>query len=120
MRLARAMGAGHRVIRRRYGQKNARGVVAQCRPAMPLIARVFGPYAPARQTASLSIFSLFFNGLQRFTKLATSSIQNVSVVPRELTIPVGTRVAWVNDGGRHQIVADEGTFTSRLLITAQQ
>jgi plastocyanin len=29
-------------------------------------------------------------------------------------------VAWVNDGGRHQIVADEGMFTSRLLTTAQQ
>ena len=50
----------------------------------------------------------------------TVAIQVLQFVPQEITVPVGTRVAWVNDGGRHQIVADNGAFKSQPLTTAQQ
>jgi plastocyanin len=50
----------------------------------------------------------------------TVAIQVLQFVPQDITIPVGTRVAWVNDGGRHQIVADNGAFKSQPLTTAQQ
>jgi plastocyanin len=50
----------------------------------------------------------------------TVTIKIVEFVPQDITIPVGTRVAWVNDGGRHQIVADNGAFRSSPLTTAQQ
>jgi plastocyanin len=50
----------------------------------------------------------------------TVAIQVLQFVPQDITVPVGTRVAWVNDGGRHQIVADDGTFQSQPLTTAQQ
>jgi len=50
----------------------------------------------------------------------TVAIQVLQFVPQDITIPVGTRVAWVNDGGRHQIVADDGAFKSQPLTTAQQ
>ena len=50
----------------------------------------------------------------------TVAIQVVQFVPQDITVPVGTRVAWVNDGGRHQIVADDGSFQSQQLTTAQQ
>jgi plastocyanin len=43
------------------------------------------------------------------------TIKVLDFVPQDITIPVGTRVAWVNDGGRHQIVADNGAFKSRPL-----
>jgi plastocyanin len=50
----------------------------------------------------------------------TVAIQVLQFVPQDITVPVGTRVAWVNDGGRHQIVADDGTFKSQPLTAAQQ
>ena len=50
----------------------------------------------------------------------TVAIQVLQFVPQDITIPVGTRVAWVNDGGRHQIVADDDSFKSQQLTTAQQ
>jgi len=50
----------------------------------------------------------------------TVAIQVVQFVPQDITVPVGTRVAWVNDGGRHQIVADDDSFKSQQLTTAQQ
>ena len=48
------------------------------------------------------------------------NIKVLDFVPQDITIPVGTRVAWVNDGGRHQIVADDGAFKSRLLSKARE
>ena len=50
----------------------------------------------------------------------TIAIKVLDFVPQDITIPVGTRVTWVNDGGRHQIVADNGAFQSRPLTTAEQ
>ena len=50
----------------------------------------------------------------------TVAIQVLQFVPQDITVPVGTRVAWVNDGGRHQIVADNGAFKSQPLTAAQQ
>jgi plastocyanin len=50
----------------------------------------------------------------------TVAIQVLQFVPPDITVPVGTRVAWVNDGGRHQIVADNGAFKSQELTAAQQ
>jgi plastocyanin len=54
------------------------------------------------------------------TAPTTVAIQVLRFVPQDITVPVGTRVAWVNDGGRHQIVADDGTFKSQPLTAAQQ
>ena len=48
------------------------------------------------------------------------NIKVLDFVPQDITVPVGTRVAWVNDGGRHQIIADDGAFKSRLLSKAQE
>ena len=54
------------------------------------------------------------------TAPVTVAIQVLQFVPQEITVPVGTRVAWVNDGGRHQIVADDDSFKSPQLTIAQQ
>ena len=48
------------------------------------------------------------------------NIKVLDFVPQDITVPVGTRVAWVNDGGRHQIIADDGAFKSRLLSKARE
>lgn len=43
-------------------------------------------------------------------------IQNDSFNPRNLTVPVGTTVQWINrDNTQHQIVSDAGTFQSPVL-----
>src|SRR6266849_2518301 len=72
--LALAKMEGNSGIRRRYGQKNAWYFVAEHRMEMCLVAMFFGPHAPEAQTAQLSVFSHCFKRLERFTKLATSSI----------------------------------------------
>jgi plastocyanin len=54
---------------------------------------------------------------------ATSTVQAKSTVkissfkfePKVLTIAPGTIVEWVNDGGRHSVVADNGSFKSDVL-----
>ena len=46
----------------------------------------------------------------------TVAIQVLQFVPQDITVPVGTRVAWVNDGGRHQIVADNGALSRSSLL----
>src|SRR5712692_8204625 len=77
MLLAWVKGKGNRVIRRRCDQKNAEHVVVQRRPGMRLITMVGSLHAPETPTARSSIFSCYFNGLQRFPKLATSSLFRV-------------------------------------------
>jgi len=57
---------------------------------------------------------------QQATAPVIITIKVLDFVPQDITIPVGTRVAWVNDGGRHQIVADNGAFKSRPLSKAQE
>jgi plastocyanin len=57
---------------------------------------------------------------QQATAPVIITIKVLDFVPPDITIPVGTRVAWVNDGGRHQIVADNGAFKSRPLSKARE
>ena len=62
-------------------------------------------------------------GIAATQQAAVPVIINIKVldfVPQDITVPVGTRVAWVNDGGRHQIIADDGAFKSRLLSKVQE
>jgi hypothetical protein len=72
--LALAKVYDNSVIRRQCGQKNAWYFVAEHEMGMCLIAMFFGPYAPDAQTSQLSIFSHYFKILERFPKLATSSL----------------------------------------------
>jgi plastocyanin len=42
-------------------------------------------------------------------------IDSFAFTPAELTVPVGATVTWVNHhGARHDVVANDGSFTSRL------
>ena len=54
-------------------QKNAGPCGAQRRPGMRLSVMMFDPHVPDTPTAILSTFSFYFNDIERFTKLATSS-----------------------------------------------
>jgi plastocyanin len=44
------------------------------------------------------------------------TISNFSFDPRELTVPPGTEVEWVDQGGRHSVEADDGSFKSDTLV----
>ncbi len=46
---------------------------------------------------------------------ATVKISNFQFTPKVLTITPGTTVEWVNDGGRHTVEADDGSFKSDVL-----
>ena len=46
---------------------------------------------------------------------ATVKISSFKFEPKTLTIAPGTTVEWVNDGGRHSVVADNGSFKSDVL-----
>ena len=46
---------------------------------------------------------------------ATVKISSFKFEPKVLTVAPGTTVEWVNDGGRHSVVADDGSFKSEAL-----
>jgi plastocyanin/uncharacterized membrane protein YozB (DUF420 family) len=46
---------------------------------------------------------------------ATIKITNFSFEPKEITIKPGTTVEWINETGKHSVVADEGNFDSDIL-----
>jgi len=46
---------------------------------------------------------------------ATVKIGNFQFTPKVLTVAPGTTVEWVNEGGRHLVVADDGSFKSDTL-----
>lgn len=45
----------------------------------------------------------------------TVKISSFKFEPKVLTIKAGTTVEWVNDGGRHTVEADDGSFKSDVL-----
>jgi plastocyanin/uncharacterized membrane protein YozB (DUF420 family) len=49
------------------------------------------------------------------TLRATVKLTNFSFEPKEITVKVGTTVEWINQTGKHSVVADEGSFDSDVL-----
>jgi plastocyanin len=45
----------------------------------------------------------------------TVKISNFQFNPKEVTVTAGTVVEWVNEAGRHTVVADNGAFKSDVL-----
>jgi len=45
------------------------------------------------------------------------SLKNFEFTPTQITVAVGTTVQWTDTGGRHQIVADDGSFKSDVLLS---
>ncbi len=43
------------------------------------------------------------------------TVKNFSFEPQDLTISAGTEVEWFDDGGRHTVSADDGSFKSETL-----
>ena len=46
---------------------------------------------------------------------ATVKVSSFKFEPKVLTVAPGTTVEWVNDGGRHSVEADDGSFKSETL-----
>ena len=46
---------------------------------------------------------------------ATVKVSSFKFEPKVLTVAPGTTVEWVNEGGRHSVVADGGSFKSDTL-----
>lgn len=46
---------------------------------------------------------------------ATVKVTSFQFTPKLLTVAPGTTVEWVNEGGRHSVVADDGSFKSDVL-----
>lgn len=49
--------------------------------------------------------------------MATVSLKNFEFTPQQITVAVGTTVLWTDTGGRHQIVADDSSFKSDVLLS---
>jgi plastocyanin len=46
---------------------------------------------------------------------ATVKVSSFKFEPKVLTVTAGTTVEWVNEGGRHTVEADNGSFKSDVL-----
>jgi plastocyanin/uncharacterized membrane protein YozB (DUF420 family) len=51
---------------------------------------------------------------------ASVKISNFQFEPKELTVKAGTTVEWTDDGGRHTVEADDGSFKSAILTAGGQ
>jgi plastocyanin len=102
-------------MHRRQGYRR-KGGTASVRPACWLVL-LLGVVATVGAWLSVGIGAA---APQQAAAPVIIAIQVLQFVPPDITVPVGARVAWVNDGGRHQIVADDGSFKSPQLTTAQQ
>jgi plastocyanin len=100
-------------MHRRQGYRKQSGT-ASLRPAWCLVLLLVGATAGAWLSVGTG------TAAQQKAAPVTVAIQVLSFVPQDITVPVGTRVTWVNDGGRHQIVADDDSFKSQQLTAAQQ
>ena len=67
--------------------------------AQPASAQAQSPAAPAKVSVKIS---------------------NFQFEPRELTVPAGTTVEWIDAGGRHTVEADDGSFKSDTLTAGGQ
>lgn len=54
------------------------------------------------------------------TEQPTVKISNFEFTPREITVPENTTVRWVNEGGRHNVQADDGSFKSPTLMAGDR
>ena len=46
---------------------------------------------------------------------AVVKVSSYKFEPKTLTVKAGTTVQWVNEGGRHTVEADDGSFKSEIL-----
>ena len=44
-------------------------------------------------------------------------IKSFAFDPKNIKVPVGTEIEWVDEGGRHTVQADDGSFKSEILMT---
>jgi plastocyanin len=51
---------------------------------------------------------------------ASVKISNFQFEPKELTVKAGTMVEWTDEGGRHTVEADDGSFKSAILTAGGQ
>ena len=50
----------------------------------------------------------------------TVKVSSFKFEPKTLTVPAGTTVEWVNEGGRHTVEADDGSFKSDTLTDGKR
>jgi len=58
--------------------------------------------------------------LQAASGRVIARVSNFDFSPRELTVRVGSTVEWAVEGGRHSVVADDGSFKSETLRTGDK
>jgi plastocyanin len=44
-------------------------------------------------------------------------VKNFGFDPAEITVPVGTEVEWTDQGGRHSVQADDGSYKSETMTS---
>ena len=50
----------------------------------------------------------------------TVKISNFQFTPKTVTVAKGTSVEWVNEGGRHAVEADDGSFKSEIIPAGEK
>ena len=48
------------------------------------------------------------------------AVKNFEFAPKEVTVKAGTTVEWTDQGGRHTVEADNGSFKSPTMISGQK
>ncbi len=70
----------------------------------------------------LATYSVWYSGGRVKPAAASSAkamvtVSNFSFDPKDLHVPAGATVEWVDQGGRHTVEADDGAFKSPILVS---
>jgi len=72
-----------------------------------IVMIVMSPIASARVKKT--------NAAARAAATVTVKVSSFQFTPKTVTVAVGGTVEWVNEGGRHTVEADDGSFKSETL-----
>jgi plastocyanin len=75
--------------------------------AIAIVMIVMAPIASARVKKSTAT--------ARAAATVTVKVSSFQFTPKTVTVAVGGTVEWVNEGGRHTVEADDGSFKSETL-----
>ena len=75
--------------------------------------------APPGQAAPLGEQAVPAQSKQKAERV-TVKVSNFEFAPKEATIAPGDTVEWVNEGGRHTVKADGGSFQSPMMIAGDR
>ena len=108
------LSAGTNWLPKRIRMTNYRPWMRSCL-AVWLVAVGLGSYVYKRLNGGTAVVPPVRSAQPVQSSHVAIAVRNFSFEPPALTVPVGTEVEWTDEGGRHDVEADDGSFKSEIM-----